>query len=127
MEIHSLPFSHLICFDNYNNYKMYNVYLQFSCDHFPDVQSGALKFDDEREKFMGHLDNHMVPSPKGFVNRATFIDMYEDLNGSFPTENDDYFNFMVYIHLKAFRIFSFTYSSISLLFFFFLSQKKQTV
>lgn len=46
---------------------------------------------------MGQLDNQMVPCPKGFINRASFIDMYEDLNGSFTTDSagDDLFNFMV--------------------------------
>mmetsp|Transcript_15904 Transcript_15904/g.20635 ORF Transcript_15904/g.20635 Transcript_15904/m.20635 type:complete len:1035 (+) Transcript_15904:85-3189(+) len=73
------------------------LFSEFSCDHFPDVQNGTLKFDDERAKFMAQLNNDMVPSPPGFVNRERFLDMYQDLNGCFETNQagEDYFNFMV--------------------------------
>jgi hypothetical protein len=65
------------------------------------VKSGLVKFDDARERFMAQLDNGMVPGAPapGFINRAQFLDFYEDLNGSFATDSvgDDFFNFSVYI------------------------------
>lgn len=66
---------------------------EFSCDHFPAVQSGARRAEDERSLFLAQLDGDLVSAPTGFVGRGKLVDMYEDLNGAF--ESDDYFTFMV--------------------------------
>ena len=53
----------------------------FNCDHFPDVQSGKKRFDDERDAFFQQLDGDLIAPKDGFITREKFTDFYQDISG----------------------------------------------